>query len=264
MQECLLYTEPELYDLLFPNARDSTSVLDPIRQGRLLASEQFYLEETAKGGPILELACGTGRLTVPVAQRGIEIVGIDNSQSMLETARAKAAGAGMKIEFIQGDMRSLDLPRKFAFIFIAGNSLQHLLTPKDLQQCFACARRHLTPGGRLVFDVANPDQKQLERDSGERVLAFKVKDAGRGDITLEETAKYNSATRIRQVTWYLSAPGSPDFRVIDYVLRMTTAADIMLALEATGFHVDTCYGEYTRIPFEPASPRQVYLCSVSS
>jgi SAM-dependent methyltransferase len=261
MRECLLYTEPELYDLLFPNAKGNTSVQDPVRRARLAASEQFYLEEAAKGGPVLELACGTGRLTVPIAQRGTEIVGVDNSSSMLETARTKAAAAGVRVEFVQADMRSFDLSRQFPIIFIAGNSLQHLLTAEDLQQCFGCVHRHLARGGRLVFDVANPDPRQLEPDTGQRAVAFKVNDAQRGEITLEETATYDPATRIRDVVWYLSAPGAPNFRVIDYILRMTSPADIMQALETADFRVDTRYGEYTRIPFEPASPRQVYICS---
>lgn len=264
MQKCLLYTEPELYDLLFPSAAGSASVQDPARRERIIASEQFYLDEANKGGPALELACGTGRLTVPIAQSGVEIVGTDSSPAMLETARAKAAAAGVQVEFAQADMRDFDLPGRFALIFIAGNSLQHLFSVQELQQCFACARRHLAPGGRLVFDVSNPDPAQLERDSGQRVVAFRVNDAKRGEITLEETATYDSATSIRHLVWHFSAPGEPDFRVIEYHLRMIFPPDILQALGAAGFRVDTRYGEYTRIAFAPSSPRQVYICAASS
>jgi SAM-dependent methyltransferase len=264
MDECFLYNEPELYDLLFPDAQGISRVEDEARRERIVASEKFYLEEAAKGGPVLELACGSGRLTIPIAQSGVEIVGTDASLSMLEAARAKAAGAGVQVKFFQADIRDFDLPTRFALIILAGNSLQHLLTPGDLKQCLACAHRHLAPGGRLVFDVSNPDSKQLVLDAGERKPVIRVNDPKRGQIVLEERATHDAASGIRNLAWYFSAPDAPDFRVIDYRLRMIFPQEIEELLRATGFRLDTRYGEYTRIPFEPSSPRQVYLCSVGS
>ena len=266
MDDCLLYNEPALYDLLFPNAEGSARVQDGGRRERIIASEKFYLQEaeTGRGGPVLEMACGSGRLTIPIARTGVEIVGMDLSSSMLEAARAKASAAGLRLEFIQGDMRDFHLPNRFGLIFLAGNSLQHLLSVDDLRRCLACARRHLAPGGRLVFDVSNPDPAQLARDSGQRNPVMQVSDPKRGLTVLEEKATYDPASGIRDVVWYLSGPGEPDFRVIDYRLRMIFPAEIEQALAATGFRVNTRFGEYTRIPFEPASPRQVYLCSIGS
>jgi hypothetical protein len=115
-----------------------------------------------------------------------------------------------------------------------------------------------------VFDVANPDRAQLAGDSGGRKPVMRVNDPKRGLIALEERTTYDAASGIKSVVWFLSAPGAPDFRVIDYRLRMIFAEEVEQALSATGFQIDTRYGEYTRIPFEPSSPRQVYLCSVSS
>src|SRR5215472_7901136 len=192
MDECLLYNEPDLYDLLFPNAEDSARVQDAARRERIVASEKFYLEETKTSkGPVLELACGSGRLTIPIAQSGVEIVGADSSLSMLEAARAKAAAAGVTVKFFAADMRDFKLLPLYSRIILAGNSLQHLLTPHDLRRCLACARRHLAPGGRLVFDVSNPDRSQLARDAGERNPVMRVKDPKRGEIVLEERATYD-------------------------------------------------------------------------
>jgi SAM-dependent methyltransferase len=262
MDECLLYNEPELYDLLFPNAEGSARVQDTERRERIIASEKFYLEEAkaAKGGPVLELACGSGRLTIPIAQSGVEIVGADSSLSMLEAARAKAAAAGVTVKFFAADMRDFSLPTRYSLIILAGNSLQHLLTAEDLKQCLASSRRHLAPGGRLVFDVSNPDRAQLMSDSGERKPVMRVIDSRRGEIVLEERATYDAASGIRSVVWYLSVSGQPDFRVIDYRLRMIFPDEIEHALATIGFRVETRYGEYTRIPFEPSSPRQVNVC----
>jgi SAM-dependent methyltransferase len=259
MLECPLYNYPELYDLLFPNAGDSASVQDESRRERVLASERFYLEEAGKTcGRVLEMACGSGRLTIPIAQSGIETVGADLSKPMLDTGRAKARGAGVDVQFFEADMRSFDLPGKFSTILIPGNSLLHLFTLEDLTRCFRCVRRHLAPNGRLVFDVSKWDLAMLARDPSQRYPVLTVK-----DVTIEETATYDAAEQIRHFVWYCSKPGAPDFRVIEYSLRVIFPQELLLLLVTAGFQVDARYGEFTREQFTSASPRQVCVCSVS-
>jgi SAM-dependent methyltransferase len=252
MDECALYSDPALYDLLFPSARDSASVTDDARRQRIVASERFYLDEARRsGGPVLELGCGSGRLTVPIAQSGIETVGVDLSASMLDAARAKARAAGVEIQFLEADMRSFELPRRFAAIFIPGNSLLHLVTIQDLKQCLGCVRRHLVDGGRLVFDISKWDLTHQPRHP---LLSV-------NEITIEETSSYDAADQIRHVTWYLSSPGAPDYRVISFALRVIFPQEFLLLLEATGFKLDARYGEFTGEPFDSSSPRQVCICS---
>ena len=252
MDECPLYSDPALYDSLFPNARDSASVTDDARRQRTVASERFYLDEARRsGGPVLELGCGSGRLTVPIAQSGIEIIGADVSAPMLEAARAKARAAGVEVPFLEADMRSFELHRRFAAIFIPGNSLLHLVTIQDLKQCLGSVRRQLVDGGRLVFDVSKWDLTPQPRHPLLNV----------SEIAIEETSSYDSADQIRNVTWHLSSPGAPDYRVISFALRVIFPQELLLLLEATGFKLDTRYGEFTREPFESSSPRQVCICS---
>jgi SAM-dependent methyltransferase len=259
MYECPLYNDPQLYDLLFPDARDRASVQDEARRERVLASERFYLEEAGKsGGRVLELACGSGRLTIPIAQSGIEIIGADLSASMLATARAKAQRAGVEVKFLEADMRGFDLPGKFSAILIPGNSLLHLFTPEDLKQCLACVRRHLASNGRLIFDISKWDLAMLARDPAVRFPVMTV-----NDITIEETASYDAASQIRHIVWYFSSPGAADFRVIDYALRVIFPQELLLLLDAAGFRVDARYGEFTREPFTSSSPRQVCICAAS-
>jgi SAM-dependent methyltransferase len=257
MDECALYNDPELYDSLFPDARDSASVQDESRRERVLASERFYLEEAKKsGGRVLELACGSGRLTIPIAQKGIEITGADLSGSMLETARAKARRADVDVQFVEADMRSFELPGKFSAILVPGNSLLHLFTPEDLTQCFRSVRRHLAADGRLIFDISKWDIAMLARDPRERYPVLTV-----NDIAIEETASYDSAQQIRHIVWYLSKPGTADYRIIDYNLRVIFPQELLLLLDAAGFRLETRYGEFTREPFQSSSPRQVCICS---
>ena len=238
MDECPLYTDPELYDSLFPNAADSASLQDEGRRERLLASERFYLEEARKsGGRVLELACGTGRLTIPIAQSGVDITGADLSASMLKTARTKAQRAGVHVDFFEADMRIFELPGPFSTILIPGNSLLHLLTGEELIQCFRNVRRHQAPNGRLIFDVSNWDPATLAQDP----------------------ATYDAPSQIRTMTWSLS-----DSRTIEYRLRVIFPQELLLLLDAAGFRVDQRYGEFTREPFQSSSPRQVCICSANA
>ncbi|HEY1340239.1 MAG TPA: class I SAM-dependent methyltransferase [Bryobacteraceae bacterium] len=264
MEECGLYAEPELYDRLFPSARNCPRGGDEARRERIAASERFYLEEAQRGGGrVLELACGSGRLTIPIAKSGVEITGADLSASMLEAARRKAAAEGAAVEFVQADMRQFDLPGPFSTIVIAGNSLLHLLAAEDLKSCLANVRRHLAPGGRLVFDVANPSVGLLARDSEQRWPVLTAPDPERGEITIEEIVSYDSAAQVRHVNWFLSAPGAPDFRSIRYALRMIFPQELLLLLDAAGFRLEARYGEFLREPFGPGSPRQVCVCTTT-
>ena len=261
MDECALYTDPALYDLLFPNPRDGASAADQTRWELTIASERFYVEQARQsGGRVLELGCGSGRLTIPIAREGIDIVGADLSPSMLGSARAKAVAAGLHIPFVHADMRQFDLEARFSAILIPGNSLLHLLTIEDLRRCLASVRRHLAPGGKLVFDISKWDLPRLARGPRERYPVLRVNHPERGEIGVEETAEYDAAEQVRRVVWYLSAPDDPDFQIIDYRLRVIFPQELVLLLDCAGFRLETRYGEFTREAFTSSSPRQICVC----
>jgi hypothetical protein len=96
-------------------------------------------------------------------------------------------------------MRQFDLGARFSTVLIPGNSLLHLLTIKDLKQCFAGVCRHLAPGGKLVFDVSKWDLSRLVRDPRERHPVLRVSHPERGEISVEETAEYDAAEQIRRM-----------------------------------------------------------------
>jgi ubiquinone/menaquinone biosynthesis C-methylase UbiE len=260
--ECLLYNEPELYDLLFPDAREAEYIDDETRAQRLLASEHFYMEEARRtGGQALELACGSGRLTIPLAQAGVDIVGLDSSQPMLNAARVKASAASVMVNLVQADMRTFELSERFSTIYMAGNSLLHLLTKEDLKQCLQTVRRHLMSEGRFVFDVMNPNLHLLTRDGLQRYPVLRVRTPDRGQITVEEVTNYDHSSQINHVIWYLSAPDAQDFRVVEYLLRVIFPQELELLLEYCGLRMTARYGEFTREQFTSSSPRQICVCS---
>src|SRR5581483_7310003 len=106
-----LYDYPELYDALMPAGAHLLHYRELARQA---------------GGDVLELACGTGQLTVPIAEAGLSVVGLDIAPPMLARAKERADNANVMVEHLLGDMRHFDLGRQFRMIFIARNSLLHL------------------------------------------------------------------------------------------------------------------------------------------
>jgi SAM-dependent methyltransferase len=106
------------------------------------------------GGPVLELACGTGRLLRALAEDGHDVTGLDLSKAMLALAREHAAGAPAevreRIRLVKGDMADFALETRFALVIVADNSFRELETREDLVRCLRCVRGHLRPGGRLL------------------------------------------------------------------------------------------------------------------
>lgn len=112
------------------------------------------------GPPLLELGCGTGRLTIPLAEAGFEVVGLDRSAPMLEVARAKLAAlepeARARVQFVEADMTDFALPERFGLVFAVFRGFMLLLDVKSQLAALAAARRHLRPGGRLLIDLFDP------------------------------------------------------------------------------------------------------------
>src|SRR4051812_33338780 len=120
-----LYSNARLYDLMYPQPSGVST------------KAAFYLNlAAAVRPPVLELACGTGSILLPIAARGIACEGLDLSSAMLAEARAKFAAEGLSAPFHLGDMASFDLGRRFGLIFIASNSLLHLHSADAIVRCF--------------------------------------------------------------------------------------------------------------------------------
>lgn len=118
----------------------------------------FYqtLALAAAGQDVLEIASGTGRVTLPLARAGVHITGLELSTAMLAQARAKSVGLS-GVTWAQGDMRTFDLGRRFGLVIIPGHSFQFMLTPDDQVQCLQCIQHHLVPGGTLVVHLDHQD-----------------------------------------------------------------------------------------------------------
>ncbi|MHC5114071.1 MAG: class I SAM-dependent methyltransferase [Planctomycetota bacterium] len=210
------------------------------------------------GGAVLELACGTGRLTIPLAQEGIDIEGVDVSASMLARARAKADEVGAAIRFTEGNMLDLDLGRRFALVFIPFNSLQCIEEVGDVGRVFDTARRHLAPGGRFVFDVFNPSiQYMTERAEGWHPMR-EYTDAEGCAVVVTEQCRYDAARQLNGVTWKIKRGG--EVRTEQLEMRCFFPRELDALIRLFGFRRRALYGDYDESPFTSASPKQISVC----
>ncbi len=154
------YTRADLYDLLF---RDYAADLD------------FYLGiAKAAGGPVLDVGCGTGRVLLRALEAGLDIDGLDDSAEMLARLRSNAAAHGLVPRVTQGDMRAFPMPRRYACVMIPFNAFAHNLTADDQLATLRCCHEHLTPGGRLVFDVFSATPAMMATPVAEPVLELET------------------------------------------------------------------------------------------
>jgi SAM-dependent methyltransferase len=243
MQQLALYDIPPLYDLV-------------VRQG---PCEAFYRDLVRRtGGPVLDLACGTGRLTIPLAREGHLVVGLDASVEMLGAAEAKARAEEADVELVQADMRSFDLGRRFALVLVCCNSLAHLTTSEDLRACFRCIRNHLAPDGLLAFDIVNPNLRALVQPHCKSVRLDVGPNPSSG-IAVEEVGTYDPIRQIHIAHWRVCEPSFFAQDLAPFSLRLIFPQELPLLLEVAGLELTARYGDFERNPLTAESLNQICL-----
>ncbi len=237
-------TLPSLYDL--PHLYDRAVPPGPCSRfyGRLAAETR---------GPVLELACGTGRLTVPLALAGTEVTGLDISSAMLDVACRKAQAVGARVRWVQGDVTALDLPDRFDLIMITGNSLAHMTTPEMLHACLTGVRRHLLPGGQFAFDVMNPDRRILSRPPADRLR----RGHSAAGFRVYERATFDPLTRVREVRWRVRQADGPEVELEPLRLRIFFADELPDLLASSGLRLDLRFGDFDGASFGARSRNQI-------
>lgn len=127
-------------------------------------------------GPILELCCGTGRITLELAKEGLDITGLDFTESMLEGAKEKFKKNNLPHKLHFGDMRNFSFQKIFNLIFIPFNSILNTYEIDDIESILKCIKKHLRPNGTFAFDIFNPNLNLLVRDENfmEEIFNFKL------------------------------------------------------------------------------------------
>jgi len=205
----------------------------------------FYVDEAVRsGGPVLELGVGTGRIAVPIAAAGIEVVGVDLSAGMLDVARERAALAGVRLDLRRGDMRQPPVEGAFPLVLIPFRSLLHMETDGDRRGVLRAVAGLLAPGGRFVFDVFTPGAD----DIAETHARWLEREPG-----IWERAEWNEETR----TLILRVRGTDGDAEMSLAWLAVTEWKELLRDE--GFVVDAVYGWFDRSPWRGGED-SVWVC----
>ncbi len=193
-----------LYQLQYANYRDDIS---------------FYsrLAERLNATRILELGAGSGRVSIPLARRGLEVTGLELSPKMLELGRENAARESVKIEFVLGDARDFNLEAQFPLVIAPFNALMHLYSLSDQDRALRCIKAHLEPGGVFAFDVYVPNfgSEGVLRHEGE---TFLESDGTRTDVFLLQ--RTDKLAQIVTTSYYVDTI-SPETNLQRNVIELT-------------------------------------------
>jgi SAM-dependent methyltransferase len=221
------------------------------------------------GGPVLELAVGSGRLAVPLAAAGWRVTGVDLDPAMLHRARQAGHGAGRaveeRLELVEADIAGLRLPSAgtFTLAFVALNSLLLLRTREAQREAFRTLAHHLAPGGVAVVDVWQPDADDLARFDGRLSLEYPREDPESGRlVTKMASAVHDAATQSVTLTtiYEEGLQGEPPSRWLRVDrLRLVSADELRGFAEDTGLEVEVVAGGYDLEPLQPGSDRAVLV-----
>ena len=225
------------------------------------------------GGPVLELACGTGRVSLPIARLGVAVTGLDIVPGMVELARSKSAD--LPARWVEGDARAFALGERFRLIFLTGNAFQLFLTRADQEALLERARAHLHDEGLFAFETRNPrwatrqtlDEDydglfvNLETRTEEQHLRTYTDSSGR-TVRVSMTQVYDHVAQVLHLTsdrrW---REGDREHtRVTRIALRYTFPQELAALLHYNGFTIIRQYGDWNLEPLTAASRSIIVVC----
>lgn len=217
----------------------------------------FFVEAAqASGGPVLEVGCGTGRILIPTARAGADIVGLDLSPHMLLICQQRLldepTAVQSRVRLHQGDMRNFDLGQTFALVTLPFRPFQHLTTVADQLACLGSIHRHLAAGGRLILDLFNPSLPALTRDIVGQEFGdepeFTTPD-GRRVLRREQIVSRDYVNQIIQVKliYYVAHPDGRAERLVHaFPMRYLFRFEAEHLLARSGFTVEAVYADYDK------------------
>jgi SAM-dependent methyltransferase len=229
----------EVYDEIHPSTADAEAAVET-------------LADLAAEGPVLELAIGTGRLALPLADRGVPVRGIDASEAMVARLRAKPGGDAINVTM--GDFADVDVDGRFKLVFVAFNTFFALPTQDDQVRCFANVASHLADDGVFVIEAFVPDLTLY--DGGQRVSATRV---GTDSVLLDAARLDPAEQRVTATHVVLAGEG---VRLYPVQLRYAWPAELDLMARLAGLRLRHRWADWERRRFDASSGRHVSVYGV--
>ena len=257
-----------LYDGFIADYYDSSPILTQRTQ-----DVAFYrMAARQYGDPVLELGCGTGRITLAVAEAGYRIVGLDISERMLERALEKRGAmpreARERVQLVREDMTEFELGEKFRTIVIPFRPFQHLLETEQQIACLNCARKHLAENGRLIVDFFQTDPERMHDPMFQNELRLAEYDlpGGRHVVLSERVAAFRRALQRNDVEMIFRVThpdGKEERLVMAWTLRYFFRYEVEHLLARCGFHVEALYGNFDGSPLSDDSPEMIFVAKAA-
>ncbi|MBX3290424.1 MAG: class I SAM-dependent methyltransferase [Acidobacteria bacterium] len=240
-----LYENTKLYDLVHGPFADSETF-------------EFYYQMAVRYGPkVLDAACGTGHILIPLAEAGIDVCGFDISPEMLAACERKAAEKNVTVDVWLDDLRGFRSEQRFDLIFVAGNSFQHLMTDEDISAAFRPIKTHLNPNGRVLIEMFNPSWPLLMREPEKRLMVGQF-----GDHILTEDSVYDAANRTSHTTWHFWHRPTGNETSLTYNSREYFYKDVTELFSLNGFVIENHFGEFDLSPYdEEMSSKHLVIAS---
>jgi SAM-dependent methyltransferase len=245
------YEDPQYYDFTYRRRREDV---------------RFYADFAARsGGPVLELGSGTGRVSLEMAKRGVDVVGVESVPAMIARAKQKLAGlpANVKkrVKLRRGDLRKVRLREKFPLVISPFNVFMHLYTRADLEQALATVRAHLAKKGVFVFDVLMPDLVAMTRRPAKlyRGPSLTHPETGKRYHYLE-AFEYDAPRQVQMVSMiFQDAVDIGDMRIVPLSQRQFFPQELETLLHYNGFAIERSYGDFDASPLETDSESQIIV-----
>ena len=220
----------------------SASMFDPA----VLEPAVETLAELAGDGAALEFAIGTGRIALPLAQKGVPVTGIDSSQAMLDQLRAKPGAE--RVEASVGDMATTRVPGEFSLVYLVFNTIFNLVTQEGQVACFENAARHLPSGGRFVIEARVPELQRLPL--GQTVLPWRADPDGMSFYVYDTVSQ-----RLGGQHYYLEEDGR--LQPSPTEMRYAWPSELDLMARIAGMRLRERWGGWQREPFTNESTKHV-------
>lgn len=229
---------------------------------------EFFVEAAREaGGPILEIGCGTGRVLIPTARAGAEIVGLDLSPKMLAICRKgleqESVAVRSRTQLVQADMRHFDLARSFPLVTVPFRPFQHLISVEDQCSCLESIRRHLATNGRLILDLFNPSLDGLASPQDDREFGdeppFSTPD-GRRVVRRHRTVRQDRFSQVNHVEliYHVTHPDGRAERLVHaFPMRYLFRFEAEHLLARCGFEVERLYAGFDKSAYGSTYPGEL-------